>query len=378
MTGKAAELRAAGVDVVNLSVGEPDFPTPANIQEAGIKAIRENRTKYTAAEGLLELRQAACTKLARDNSLQFDPSQILISNGGKLALFVLFQTLFQEGDEVIIFNPYWVSYPDLILMSGADYVLVETDPASQFEPVFEDLIRKISPRTKGLILNSPTNPTGGVWSDEAIKHVVEIALQHDLWVISDECYEQFIYDSQFKSTAALTDNQDRIITLHSCSKTYAMTGWRIGYTAALPEIITAMKKYQGHAASSPNAIGQYAAIEALAGDQSFIPDMRKIFHKRRNLMVDELNRIPEINCPMPGGAFYVFPDFSHYMGKHYNGREIKNSGDLSMYFLEEAGVVTVSGMSFGSPTHIRFSYTASEEDIEKGIKRIGQAIQKLM
>ncbi len=377
MTGRAAELRRAGVDVVNLSVGEPDFPTPAAVQTAGIRAIVNNQTRYTAAEGLLELRKAVCTKLERDNNLHYTPDEILISNGGKYALYNLCQVLFQEGDEVILFTPYWVSYPDLVRVTGAEPVFVETDPNSQFEPVMEDLEHKITPRTKGIIINSPTNPTGGVWSKKALQQVLELVVPRDIRVISDECYEQFVYDAPFVSTALLTDSPEKVITVQSCSKTYAMTGWRIGYTAADAEVIAAMKKLQGHGASSPNAVGQYAAIEALTGDQSYIPGWRQIFKGRRDLIVERVNAVEGLHCPTPAGAFYVYPDFSAFLGKTAQGKKLNTAGDLALYLLESEGLATVPGESFGSGTHIRFSYTAAEADLIRGMDRLAGGLAKL-
>ena len=360
MTAKAAELRAAGKPVINLSVGEPDFPTPENIRNAGKRAIDEGHTRYTPEGGTLELKKAVVKKLSRDNDLHYDTSQILISCGGKHSLYNACQALFQSGDEVIIFSPYWVSFPDFVSVTGAKPIFVNTDPARQFEPVMDDLKAKITSRTKGIIINSPSNPTGGVWSDEAVLKVLEIAETAGVWVFSDECYEQLTYDRTYISTAMLGENTEKVLTFQSCSKTYAMTGWRIGYTAGDEKVIKAMGKLQGQSTSCPSSIAQVAAIEALIGDQSEVTIMRNVFKKRRDYIVTRLNEMNGVHCDTPGGAFYVFPDFSSYMG---DDRNIQSSNDLSMYLLEQKAVVTVSGKAFGSDGNVRFSYAASDEDL---------------
>ena len=374
MTAKAAELRAAGKPVINLSVGEPDFPTPENIRLAGKRAIDEGHTRYTPGGGTLELKKAVVEKLSRDNNLHYDTSQILISCGGKHSLYNACQALFQSGDEVIIFSPYWVSFPDFVSVTGAKPVFVITDPAQQFEPVMDDLKAKITSRTKGIIINSPSNPTGGVWSDEAVLKVLEIAEKADAWVFSDECYEQLTYDRTYISTAMLGENTKKVLTFQSCSKTYAMTGWRIGYTAGNEKVIKAMEKLQGQSTSCPNSIAQVAAIEALTGDQSEVAKMRDIFKKRRDYIVNRLNEMKGVHCGTPGGAFYVFPDFSSLMGSN---KKIQSSNDLSMYLLEQKAVVTVAGKAFGSDGNIRFSYAASDEDLKRAMDLVEEALTEL-
>ena len=374
MTAKAAELRAAGKPVINLSVGEPDFPTPENIRLAGKRAIDEGHTRYTPGGGTLELKKAVVEKLSRDNDLHYDTSQILISCGGKHSLYNACQVLFQSGDEVIIFSPYWVSFPDFISVTGAKPVFVITDPAQQFEPVMDDLKAKITSRTKGIIINSPSNPTGGVWSDEAVLKVLEIAEKADAWVFSDECYEQLTYDRTYISTAMLGENTKKVLTFQSCSKTYAMTGWRIGYAAGNETVIKAMEKLQGQSTSCPNSIAQVAAIEALTGDQSEVVKMRDIFKKRRDYIVNRLNEMKDVHCDTPGGAFYVFPDFSSLMGSN---KKIQSSNDLSMYLLEQKAVVTVAGKAFGSDGNIRFSYAASDEDLKRAMDLVEEALTEL-
>jgi len=378
MTSKAAELRAKGVDVINLSVGEPDFPTPQNIQNAAIKAMSDGFTRYTPGAGMMDLRQAAADKMKRDNNLDYAPKEIIVSCGAKHSLYNACQVLFQTGDEVIIFAPYWVSFPDFVSITGATPVFVNTDASNQFEPDFENLTHQLTSNTKGIIINSPSNPTGGVWSDEAVKKVLTIAKENDLWVFSDECYEQLTYDVKYTSTATLTDDDSKILTFQSCSKTYAMTGWRIGYTAGDAAVIKAMSKLQGQSTSCPNSIAQVAAIEALSGDQSAVTEMRDAFKIRRGLIVNRLHSIEGVTCEMPGGAFYVFPEFKDYLGKSFNGEKINTSSDLSMYFLNEKAVVTVAGDSFGAPNNIRFSYAASEEELNNALDRVEDALQNLV
>jgi len=374
MTAKAAELRAAGKPVINLSVGEPDFPTPENIRNAGKRAIDEGHTRYTPEGGTLELKKAVVKKLSRDNDLHYDTSQILISCGGKHSLYNACQALFQSGDEVIIFSPYWVSFPDFVSVTGAKPIFVNTDPTRQFEPVMDDLKAKITSRTKGIIINSPSNPTGGVWSDEAVLRVLEIAEIAGVWVFSDECYEQLTYDRTYISTAMLGENTEKVLTFQSCSKTYAMTGWRIGYTAGDEKVIKAMGKLQGQSTSCPSSIAQVAAIEALIGDQSEVTIMRNVFKKRRDYIVTRLNEMNGVHCDTPGGAFYVFPDFSSYMG---DDRNIQSSNDLSMYLLEQKAVVTVSGKAFGSDGNVRFSYAASDEDLARAMDLVEETLKEL-
>ena len=374
MTAKAAELRAAGKPVINLSVGEPDFPTPENIRNAGKRAIDEGHTRYTPGGGTLELKKAVVKKLSRDNDLHYDTSQILISCGGKHSLYNACQTLFQSGDEVIIFSPYWVSFPDFVSVTGAKPIFVNTDPARQFEPVMDDLKAKITSRTKGIIINSPSNPTGGVWSDGAVLKVLEIAETAGIWVFSDECYEQLTYDRTYISTAVLGENTEKVLTFQSCSKTYAMTGWRIGYTAGDEKVIKAMGKLQGQSTSCPSSIAQVAAIEALIGDQSEVTIMRNVFKKRRDYIVTRLNEMNGVHCDTPGGAFYVFPDFSSYMG---DDRNIQSSNDLSMYLLKQKAVVTVAGKAFGSDGNVRFSYAASDEDLARAMDLVEETLKEL-
>jgi len=378
MTAKAAELKRNNQPVYNMSVGEPDFATPKHIQEAAKYAIENNHTKYTPGSGTHELKQAILQKIQRDNNLTYDTKNVIVSCGGKHSLYNACQTLFEAGDEVIIFSPYWVSFPDFVSITGATPVFVNTDSAKQYEPDFNDLQQKINEKTRGVIINSPSNPTGGVWSDDAIIKVLDLCKNKNIWIFSDECYEQLVYDTPFKSVATLSNNPDNILTFQSCSKTYAMTGWRIGYTIGNPDIVKGMSKLQGQSTSCPNSIAQYAAREALKGDQNCVVEMKNVFKSRRDLILKELRKNKNIHCEIPNGAFYVFPDLSYYLGAADNsGNIIKSSEDLSLYILAQTGVVTVAGHNFGSDDNIRLSYATSEENIIKAVELMNAALLKL-
>lgn len=380
MTSRAEELRAQGIDVMNFSAGQPDFNTPENIRNAAKAALDRGQTKYTAGSGTIELREAVCTKLKRENQLDIFPDQVLISNGEKQSLYLVCQSLFEKGDEVLIFKPYWVSFPEFVTLADATPVIVETDAKQNFEPNMEDLKSKITDRVKGIIINSPSNPTGSVWSNEVIINLLGIAKDNGWVVISDECYERLVFNGEFTSSQKLNIDQRidaNILTCMSLSKTYAMTGWRIGYAFGERSIIKAMAKIQGQATSCANSIGQAAAVEALVGDQSAVDFMRKKFRDRRDLMVSLLNTLPSVNCDIPGGAFYAFPDFSKYIGKSFKEKKIKDSFDLCDVILNVAKVVTVPGDGFGAPGHIRFSYTLGGEVIREGIKRVKKVLEQL-
>ena len=381
MATKAAEMRSQGIDVINFSVGEPDFNTPEHIIAAGKAAMDAGFTKYTAGPGMIELRQAICEKLKRENGLEYTPSEILVSNGEKQSLYNACQVLFDKGDEVIIFVPYWVSFPEFVRLADAEPVLIDTLPDKQFEADFDDLEKKITPAIKGVIVNSPSNPTGGVWGVEALIRLLKMAVQHDWTVISDECYERLVFDGEFISIEKLNRDHNigaRVVTCLSLSKTYAMTGWRIGYAAGDEIIIKAMSKIQGQSTSCANSIGQRAGIAALTGDQQPVEDMRLQFRERRDLMVKLLNDIPRVSCATPGGAFYTFPNFSEYIGKKANGKVIQDSFDLSEYILTSEAVVTVPGDGFGAPGHLRFSCATDKETIKRGLSKVASVLEKLI
>lgn len=380
MATVAAEMRAEGLDVINFSVGEPDFNTPPHIIRAGKKAMDEGYTKYTAGPGMIEFRKAICEKLKRENDITYTPADILVSNGEKQSLYNVCQALFEAGDSVIVFRPYWVSFPEFVRLADAEPVLVDTVPEHNFEPDFNDLQVKKSPDVKGVIVNSPSNPTGGVWGEDALLRLLKIAKENSWVVISDECYERLVYEGEFYSTEKLNRDHQigaNVVTCLSLSKTYAMTGWRIGYAAGPRDIIKSMSKIQGQSTSCANSIGQKAGIEALMGDQRCVEEMKAAFNKRRDLIVRLLNELPGVSCAMPGGAFYAFPDFSAYLDKQGSGKLLKDTFDISNYILGCAKVVTVPGDGFGAPGHIRFSYATSTDIIERGIGRVRSALEQI-
>ena len=380
MVTRAAELKAQGIDVINFSAGQPDFNTPDNIIKVAKQAMDRGDTKYTAGAGTLELREAVCTKVKRENNLIISPDRVLISNGEKQSLSLACQALFQKGDEVIIFKPYWVSFPEFVTLADATPVFVNTNRNKNFEPDENKIKTKLSGNIKGIIVNSPSNPTGVIWSEKILVKILKLAKRNKLVIISDECYERLVFDKNFISIEKL--NQDHniganVLTCMSLSKTYSMTGWRIGYSFGDKAIIDGMAKIQSQATSCANSISQAAGVEALLGDQSMVSIMIKKFKERRDLIVFLLNEINGVNCDLPGGAFYAFPNFDNYLGKSFKGKKIENSFDLSNLFLDIAKVVTVPGDGFGAPGHIRFSYPVSKKLISDGIDRVKIILEQL-
>ena len=380
MVTRAAELKAQGIDVINFSAGQPDFNTPDNIIKVAKQAMDRGDTKYTAGAGTLELREAVCTKVKRENNLIIPYDRVLISNGEKQSLSLACQALFQKGDEVIIFKPYWVSFPEFVTLADATPVFVNTNRNKNFEPDENEIKTKLSGNIKGIIVNSPSNPTGAIWSEKILVKILKLAKRNKLVIISDECYERLVFDKNFISIEKL--NQDHniganVITCMSLSKTYSMTGWRIGYSFGDKAIIDGMTKIQSQATSCANSISQAAGVEALLGDQSMVSIMIKKFKERRDLIVFLLNKINGVNCDLPGGAFYAFPNFDNYLGKSFKGKKIENSFDLSNLFLDIAKVVTVPGDGFGAPGHIRFSYPVSKKLISDGIDRVKIILEQL-
>ena len=380
MVTRAAELKAQGIDVINFSAGQPDFNTPDNIIKVAKQAMDKGETKYTAGAGTLELREAVCTKVKRENNLIISPDRVLISNGEKQSLSLACQALFQKGDEVIIFKPYWVSFPEFVTLADATPVFVNTNRNKNFEPDENKIKTKLSGNIKGIIVNSPSNPTGAIWSEKILVKILKLAKRNKLVIISDECYERLVFDKNFISIEKL--NQDHniganVLTCMSLSKTYSMTGWRIGYSFGDKAIIDGMAKIQSQATSCANSISQAAGVEALLGDQSMVSIMIKKFKDRRDLIVFLLNEINGVNCELPGGAFYAFPNFDNYLGKSFKGKKIENSFDLSNLFLDIAKVVTVPGDGFGAPGHIRFSYPVSKKLISDGIDRVKIILEQL-
>jgi aspartate aminotransferase len=373
-------MQAQGIHVISFGAGEPDFDTPRNIKAAAIKAIEEGFTKYTPVGGTDDLKDAIIKKFQRDNGLTYKRSEIIASCGGKHSFYNLAQAIFDAGDEVIVPAPYWVSYPPMVALAGATPVIVETREENGFKLSMEDLTRAVTPKTKALIINSPSNPTGSGYMREELGKIAEMALSHNFFVISDEIYEKIVYDHfKFISIASLSEEiKKRTIIVHGVAKTYAMTGWRIGYTAGPEEIISAMNNIQSQSTSNPTSIAQKASVEALAGSQDEVLKMVTAFEERRNYMVGRLNKIPGASCFKPIGAFYVFPNFSSYYGKSYQGKKISNSTELADYFLDVARVAVVPGVEFGADPFERLSYATSMEDIKEGLNRIEEALRKLV
>ena len=379
MDAKAKAMRAKGVDVVNFGVGEPDFDTPDNIKEAAIRAIKDGFTKYTPVGGIIPLKDAIVEKFRNDNHLEYSREEIIVSCGAKHSLYNIAQALLSPGDEVLIPAPYWVSYPDQVLLNDATPVFIKTNEADNFLLKPESLETKINTKTKALILNSPSNPTGLTYDKDTLERIAEIILKHDMYIISDEIYEKLTYDGfQHISVASLDKELKRkTIVVNGLSKSYAMTGWRIGFAAGPREIINVMESIQSQSTSNPTSIAQKAAVEALTGPQHFINEMRNEFNTRRIYLLNELNNTEEVSCITPQGAFYAFPNISQIYGKYINGKSISSSSGLALYLLEEAKVALVHGAAFGDDNHIRLSYATSIDEIKKGIQRIRDSLKKL-
>lgn len=376
---KAKAMKAQGIDVVDFGVGEPDFDTPENVKQAGIKAIQSGFTKYTPAGGTDELKEAVIEKFRKDNGLSYEKPQVLISCGAKHSLYNIAEALFDPGDEVIIPSPYWVSYPDQAILNDAVPVIVETREREGFRISAAALEKAITKKTKAIILNSPSNPTGLAYDRKTLEEVAAVALKHRLYVISDEIYEKLVYDGfEHVSIASLgKDIKDLTIVVNGVSKSHSMTGWRIGFAAGPKDVITAMANIQSQSTSNPASISQKAAVEALRGPQEFIATMNTEFDRRRKYMIERLNGMPGISCLMPVGAFYAFPNVSKLYGKSANGKIIKSSSDLAALLLEEGKVALVSGDAFGADAHIRLSYATSLENITKGLDRIEAMVKKM-
>ena len=379
INAKAKAMQAQGVHVISFGAGEPDFDTPQNIKQAAKKAIDDGFTKYTPVGGIDDLKDAIIKKFQRDSGITYKRSEILVSCGGKHSFYNLAQAIFDQGDEVIIPAPYWVSYPPMVALANAKPVIVETTEKNEFKITPEELKKAVTPKTKALIINSPCNPTGSAYTKSELEEIAEIALSKNFFVISDEIYEKLVYDGfQFVSIASLSEEmKKKTIIVHGVAKTYAMTGWRIGYTAGSEEIISAMNNIQSQSTSNPTSIAQKASVEALAGAQDEVKKMVNAFGQRRNYIVDRLNKIPGVSCYKPVGAFYVFPNFSSYYGKTYQGKKIENSTALADYFLDVAKVAVVPGVEFGADPFERLSYATSMEDIKEGLNRIEEALKKL-
>lgn len=378
MSQKSSELKAQGIDIINMSVGEPDFNTPDHIKAAGIKAIEDNWSRYSPVPGYPELKKAIVEKLKRENGLDYLPSQILCSNGAKQSVCNVIMALVGEGDEVIIPAPYWVSYPDMVLLADATPVFIPSSIEQDFKITPEQLEAAITEKTRAIILCSPSNPTGSVYTREELEALKDVLMRHErVIVIADEIYEHINYVGSHASMAQFPEIKDRVVIINGVSKAYAMTGWRIGFIAAPEWIVKGCNKLQGQYTSGPCSISQKAAEAAFAGDQQCVEDMRIAFERRRDLIVKLAKEIPGLEVNNPQGAFYLFPKCSSFYGKKYGEKTINNSDDLAMYLLEVGHVATVGGESFGSPECFRMSYATSDENIIEALKRIKEALELL-
>ena len=379
IAAKAGKLRAEGVDVVNFSAGEPDFDTPEHIKAAAVEALRKGMTKYTDVKGIEPLRQAVADSYRRDHDLSYRKEDVLVSCGAKHSVYNIFQAVVNPGDEVVIPAPYWVSYSDMALLAGGVPKLVPSDESSGFRITAEQLRAALTPRTRVFVLNSPCNPTGATYNRDELLELTSVLEKHDCLLLADDIYEKIIYDGfQVHNILTLCPAlRDRTIIVNGVSKSYAMTGWRIGYALGANDVIAAASKIQSQSTSNPTSIAQFAALEAIRGPQDEVAAMVREFQRRRDVIVERLNAIDGISCRKPEGAFYVFPNIGGLLNKSGRGKKLSSPCDIADYLLEEAKVAAVPGEDFGSNAHIRFSCATSLEDIEKGCARIREAVRKL-
>ena len=379
ITAKAKEMKENGIDVISFGAGEPDFNTPENIINAAIKAMQEGNTKYTNVNGILPLREAICKKFKEDNGLIYKPSQIVVSTGAKQSLANVFLAILNPGDEVIVPNPYWVSYPELIRLADGKAVFVESDETSSYKFTKENLEKAVTEKTKAIILNTPNNPTGTIYNKEELIEIAEFAKKYDLIIVSDEMYEKLIYDGESHVSIASVshDAYERTIVINGLSKSYAMTGWRLGYCGATEKIAKLMTNIQSHMTSNVCSITQYAAVEALNGPQDKVKEMISEFERRRNYMAKTLEEMNNLSIIKPQGAFYIMINIDKCLGKEINGEKINDSMDFSAKLLENEKVAVIPGKAFGLDNYVRVSYATSMELIEKGLERINKFVNKL-
>lgn len=373
---KFKEMKANGIDVVGFGAGEPDFDTPQHIKDAAIAAIQNGFTKYTPAAGTLELRKAIADKFQRDNGLCYEPKQIVVSNGAKHSLVNAFDAILNPGEEVIIPAPYWVSYPEMVKIADGVPKFIETKEENNFKFTPKQLLDAITPKTKALVLNSPSNPTGMIYTRDELKEIAKIAVEHNVYVVADEIYEKLVYEGEHVSIASFGEEiKDLTITINGVSKSYAMTGWRIGYAAANPQIASIMANIQSHAASNPNSIAQKAAYAALTGPQDEVEKMRKVFKERRDYMVSRISKMEGVSCINPHGAFYLMMNIKKLIGKTLHGTVIDGSDTFAQLCLEHAKLALVPGSGFGAEGYLRWSYATSMENIKEGLDRLEQFLQ---
>ena len=373
ITAKANALKAAGEDLIAFTAGEPDFDTPEHIKEAALQAARQGFTKYTATPGIIELRKAICEKLKNDNGLIYEPNQIVVSNGAKQAIHNVFTAIINDGDEIIFSAPYWISYPELAKLAGGVSKIIVTDKSTGYKSTIDQIKSAITKKTKAILLNSPNNPSGAVYSKDELKTISEIAVENDLYVISDEIYEKLIYNEatpHYSIASFGKEIYDRTIVVNGYSKSYSMTGWRVGYTASSKAIADVIGNIQSHQTSNINTLAQAAALAGQTGDQGCIDDMRNTFEKRMELMYGLVSGIPGLESIKPDGAFYIFVDISAFCGKVVNRKVIRDASDFAGYILEEHKVVIIPCADFGYKNHIRLSYACSEDEIIEGMSRI--------
>ena len=373
----AKDLKAQGVDIVDLGAGEPDFPTPEYIRDLATEAMAEGYTKYTKVDGIPELKEAIAIKLKRDNNLSYSAEQIIVTSGAKQAIYNALMAVVNEGNEVIIPSPYWVSFPEMVKMADGEPVFAELDPNADYRRTLKPFEEYVTNKTVAVILNSPSNPVGSLLNDEFIADVIKIAREKNLLIISDETYERITFENKYKSIAAYEGGFDVTLTVNSMSKTYSMTGWRLGFAAGAEELIKAMSKIQSQITSNANSMTQKASVETLKGDQSVAEMMRNKYWERRDVVYEGLSKLPGIEVNKPEGSFFIFPDVSAYYGKSVNGKSINGSVEFAEFLIEHAKVVVIPGEAFGSDNNVRISFAAPKKEIEKGIKRIGEALSLL-
>ncbi len=378
ISAKAKALKDKGIDVISFSVGEPDFNTPENIRREGVRAIEEGLTKYTPASGIPELKKAFCDKLKRDNNLTYSPENILISSGGKHSIYNAFMAILNPGDEVVIGVPYWVSYPEIVRLAGGVPVFIETKEEEDFKFGVRELEMVKTDKTKAIIINSPSNPNGSIYTEDELREIAKWAVENNIFVLSDELYEKLIYDGYNHVSIASFDDKikDLTILINGMSKAYAMTGWRIGFTAAHKDIIKIMSNIQSHTTSNPTSISQYASVVGLNDDQTSIDEMKKEFDKRRIYMYETINSIKGLSCRRPKGAFYIMINISGLKGRTIKGVELNNSLDVANLLLEKGNVAVIPGIGFGDDNYIRLSYATSMENIKEGLKRIKEVVEE--
>ena len=376
ISAKAKQMKAEGIDVVNFGVGEPDFATPENVKEAGIQAIRDNKTKYTPAAGVLELRKAVCKRMKEDLDLDYEPSQVVVASGAKHSVYLALMVCCDPGDEVVVAAPYWLSYAEMIRMAGAVPVEVRAQASANFKITAEQLEAAITDKTKMFMLNSPSNPTGMVYTREELEALAAVCEKHGIYVLADDIYCNLVYDGiEYTSIASVSPAmKEQCIVVNGVSKSYAMTGWRVGYTLSNTTVAKAMASYASHSTGAPATMAQWAAIEALEGDQSSVEAMRQQFEERRNHLVERMNQIEGVSCIKPQGAFYVMMDMSGFVGKTMYGHVIQDDADFAALFLEKALVATVPCAAFAAPNYLRWSYATSMENIDKGLDRLEKFI----